>query len=149
MSAPTPTHRRRLALLLPIVLGGLWAACDDNSTPTSPTTTTTTTTGPATETWATQIGVQGSASRSIDASAAGTLELSLTETTPAGVVMGLSVGVPRAGSSGCLPTRTVQASADGSTHIVSEVIAGTYCVQVNDLGTLTGPTRFTVTIKRP
>lgn len=131
-----------------VLLGlALLSACDNSSTPASPTTPTPT--GPVTETWTTQIGPRGAVSRTVEAAGAGTLKVTLGSTTPGEVTLGLSVGVPRADGAGCLPTRTVQTAATGSPQIEIGVSSGTYCVQVHDVGTLTDPASFTISIERP
>ncbi len=131
------------AVMLSLVLIG---GCGDSSTPTSPTPTAT---SPVTITWTTLIGPQGTVSRSLALPSAGTIKLTLTSTSPSDVVLGLSVGIPRATAAGCYPARTVQTTAGNTPQIEIGAGSGAYCVQVHDLGTLTNPISFSITIEHP
>ena len=120
-------------------------ACDDASTATSPTTT-----SPVTETFVGQVSVGGAASRSFGAASAGTAAITLTQIgPPAGVTVGLGVGIPQSGGAGCYLTQTVQAGASSAPQLTVPVEAGTYCVRLFDTGALTSPVAFNVTIVRP
>lgn len=137
----------RHALLVPMVLALALLApgCgNDSPAPTSPTTPT----GPVTETHNTQVWPAGFSSRTFSMSTAGTISVTLTTTTPAGVTLGLLVGVPRA-AGGCAPTVAVAATASGTPQIVLAADSGTYCTLVYDLGTLTEPVSYTLTVEHP
>lgn len=123
------------------------AGCNNTPTPTTPTPTTPV--GPTTVTWSTQLGPRGTVSRSIEPSAAGTVTVTLNSMTPVDRPVGLSIGIPRAGGSGCLPTLTVQTASSSTPQIETRIANGTYCVQVYDLGTLEAPVTFTAVIALP
>ena len=61
--------------------------------------------------------------------------------------IGLGIGIPDSLGSGCLFTRSIETAAGGS--VTANVDAGTYCVRVYDIGTLTSTVNFTATIIRP
>lgn len=130
------------ALILPI------AACDNGPSTTDDTTTPTSpTTSPVTETFATQLFVNGSASRSFNAAKAGTATVTLTNIGSASK-LGFGIGVPDVLGSGCLFTRSSETAVVG-TSFALPVDAGTYCVRVYDVGTLLSNSTFSVTIVRP
>jgi hypothetical protein len=115
---------------------------DDTTTPTSPTTS------PVTETFASQLFVGGSASRSFTAAKAGTATVTLTAAGTSTTKVGFGIGVPDSLGSGCLFTRSNEAATAGTSFSLP-VDAGTYCVRVFDTGTLTSNITFSVTIIRP
>ena len=131
------------ALLLPLV------ACDNGPSTTDETTTPTTpTTSPVTETFASQLVVGGSSSRSFTAVKAGTATVTLVSAGPPSTVkVGFGIGVPDVLGSGCLFTRSAETAAGTSFSL--PVDAGTYCVRVYDIGQLTSSITFSITIVRP
>jgi len=137
---------RRIGLTAVLLGAALtWFGCDDAATTTSPTAT-----SPVTELFSAQFVPGGSASRSFTAAAAGTVSLTLSQLgPPADLVVGFGVGIPQANGSGCYLTRSVNTGAASSPQLTTSVDAGTYCVRLYDLGTMTSPTAFTVTIVRP
>jgi len=126
-------------------LAGLSAACGDNnsSTATSPSTQT----GPKTESWSSVLAPAGASSRSFTVTAAGTINVTMTDA--GGRVIGLGVGLPRTTGGGCRLGVAVNASADSSPQISTQADAGQYCVEVFDLGTLTDPIPFSLKIEHP
>ena len=142
--------RVRAAALLVIV--SLCAGCSSSALDT---TAPTTTAGTGTETFTSFLAIGGSSIHTFPVAQAGTIAVTLTIVTPAGVV-GLGVGVPNAG--GCNLTNSLDASAaiaDATTgattpHITIPAVAGTYCVKVYDSGQLDSIGRtFSVTIAHP
>jgi hypothetical protein len=95
----------------------------------------------------------GSSFFSFSASTVGVGRITLASVSQAAVgealptVLGLGFGVPR--GTGCTVTQSLSASAALSAQIVSAVTPDIYCVQVSDLGTLTGPVNFTIRIVHP
>jgi hypothetical protein len=134
-------------LLAPIVM--LSAGCDNGpAAPTTTTTTTTTVTSPVTESFSSQLAVGGYSSRSFNAAKAGSATVTLNSVGSSSTLkIGLGIGIPDVLGSGCLFTRSIETAAGGT--ISANVDAGTYCVRVYDLGTLTGTVNFAVTIVRP
>lgn len=130
-------------LVLPIV------ACDNGPSTVDDPIVTAPTTSPVTESFASQLFVGGSASRSFTAAKAGTATITLVSAgPPATVKLGFGIGVPDVFGSGCLFTRSVEAAVAGTSFSLA-VDAGTYCVRVYDTGTLTANTSFAITIVRP
>ena len=132
--SPWPVHAFIAAMV---------AACgDDTSTATSPSTPT----KPAAETWSSALAPGGASSRSFMVSAAGTINVTMTS---AGSTVGLGVGLPRVSGGGCRLGVSVNTGGGSAPQISTQADAGQYCVQVFDLGTLTDPISFTLTIDHP
>ena len=129
--------------LLLVAVGA--AACGDS--PTAPTSTVAP--SPVTETFSSQLTVKGTASRSIVTAVCGTVSVMLAAMTLPGSILGLGIGIPRADGSGCSLSSSVSTGAASAAQLVVVADAGSYCVQVFDLGTLTDPVGFTVSIVRP
>jgi len=140
------TLRSRSSWLAAGVLTALLlSGCKDATTTTSPTAT-----SPVTETFSGQFIPGGNASRAFTAASAGTASVTLTSVgPPADAIVGLGVGIPQSSGSGCYLTQTVKTGASSTPQFTVAVDAGAYCVRVYDLGTLTAPVSFTITIVRP
>lgn len=142
---------RARVLLIALLTAPLMAACDNGpELPTSATSTATTTpaASPVTETFSSVLAVGGYASRSFNAAKAGTATVTLTSASASSTLkLGMGLGIPDGVGSGCLFTRSTETAAGG--QLSATVDAGSYCVRVWDLGTLTATTSFTVTIVRP
>lgn len=135
--------KTRSALLL--VLGLLATACA-GTTLTSPTPTADTAT--LLREFSSQLTPGGSASREFDVTAAGAIAVTLKSTTPAGIKLGMGVGIPRANGS-CALSAAVETVAGTTAQIAINAEAGAYCAKVYDLGTLAEPLPFTISISRP
>ncbi|MGE3178360.1 MAG: hypothetical protein AB7O32_12910 [Vicinamibacterales bacterium] len=143
-----PCVRVRLRAMALIVSACAAAACG-NDTPTTPTTPTTTTReSPATENFVSNLSVQGSAWRFINAIQAGTVTATMTATDQPSTAVGLGIGL-RSSLSGCLVTREIVAAAGASPQISATVDAGDYCIKVFDVGQVATPMAFTVSITYP
>jgi len=129
-------------LLLPL------AACDNGPSTTDTTTPTAPATSPVTETFASQLFVGGSASRSFTAAKAGTATVTLVSAGTSATKVGFGIGVPDVLGSGCLFTRSNEAATAG-TSFTLPVDPGTFCVRVYDAGALTSAITFSITIVRP
>jgi hypothetical protein len=125
-----------------VMLAFVVAGCG-GSTPTTPSTSST---SPTTETWSGSVAPGGQSSRSFTVSAAGTINVTLTV---AGATLGVGVGLPRVSGGGCRLGVSVSASAGTAPQISAAAEAGQYCVQVFDVGTLTDPVGFALTIDHP
>lgn len=130
-------------MVLALVIAVASAACEDAAELVAPTPS------PVTETFSTQIATGGAASRTFTVRVAGTIRVTLASTTPGGVVLGLSLGVPRTTGAGCLPTRSVATAAGAAPQITLTAEAGVYCAQVYDIGTVADSVAFTLNIERP
>lgn len=105
---------------------------------------------PVTETFENQFGVLGSSTRTFVVSETGTVSVTLTAAgPPAGVALGVGVGIPRATGGGCSLSRSVTTAAASAPQLSVTAEPGTYCVQVFDVGTLTGDVGFTVSVRHP
>ena len=113
-----------------------------SSTPTAPSTTA----KAAPETWSGVVAPGGASSHSFTVNAAGTINVTMTGV---GATVGLGVGLPRTTGGGCRLGVAVNASASSTPQITTQADAGQYCVQVFDLGTLTDPVPFAMTIDHP
>jgi len=90
----------------------------------------------------------GSISRSFDTAAAGTVTVVLKSTTPAGVAVGMGVGISRSNGS-CALSSAIEAKAGDAAQISIQADQGAYCAKVYDLGTLQEPLPFTISISHP
>ncbi len=100
-------------------------------------------------TWATNIGLgaNGSASRLVPTSAGGTLSVSLDSLSYPSGQLGLGIGVPGPGGSGCVPA---QVAIGGVTTTLSALVdTGNFCVEVFNVGRTAGPVNFSSTISHP
>ncbi|MBP6716413.1 MAG: hypothetical protein KA205_06095 [Acidobacteria bacterium] len=134
-------------LLAPLAVAS--AACDNGpTTPDTTTTTTTPVTSPVTETFSSQLAMSGFSARSFTAAKPGSASVTLASVGSSSTLkVGLGIGIPDSLGSGCLFTRSIETAAGGS--VTANVDAGTYCVRVYDIGTLTSTVNFTATIIRP
>jgi hypothetical protein len=90
----------------------------------------------------------GSASRQFEVTTEGPIGVTLKSTTPAGVTVGVGVGIPRANGS-CALTAAIETVAGTASQITITAATGAYCTKVYDLGTLADPLPFTISISRP
>lgn len=130
------------------------AGCTNNtttpsSTAAATTTTTTTTTTPTTsEPFAATVPVGGAAFYSFNIAVNGTVNVTLTSVSgpgvPATVQLGLGIGTP-AGLD-CSVTSSVTAGAGTTPQLTGTFGPGLFCVRVYDVGNLSGPAAFSVTI---
>ena len=88
------------------------------------------------------------ASREFTLTSGGTVAVRLTTTAPAGVALGVGIGIPRSNGS-CALSAGIEAVAGGAAQVAMTAEAATYCAKVYDPGTLTAPTAFTIVISRP
>jgi hypothetical protein len=136
------------SMLLALVLASLAAACG-GSTTTSPSSTT----APTSELFSGSLSAQGSSFYSFNATTAGTVSLMLASVTPDGgrststVILGLAFGIPM--GTGCTHDQSLETAAALTSQIATPTTSGVHCVDVYDVGNLTGPVSFTVRILHP
>lgn len=104
---------------------------------------------PGTDIFATSLAVQGATSRSIIASQAGVIVLTLQGLGSGASQLGIGLGIPRADGSGCFLTQSILTSPGSTPHLAASVEAGEYCVRVFDPGTLANPVGFQLKIDFP
>ena len=138
---------RRSAVALALSLGVLTVGCGKENTTT--TTTPTTPTGPTTSIFASRLTPGGAASRSFGATTTGTVTVMLTNAAGPSTVVGLGIGVPTTGVAKCALSTAIKTAPGSTPQISAAVDAGQYCVTVYDLGTLTSPIDFSVTLVYP
>lgn len=103
---------------------------------------------PGTTTFASSITPGGAATRTIDASKAGTVQLTLTSLSPA-TTAGFGLGVWSSVDNTCKLARALVTSPGSAPQITEPVEAGTYCVTVFDTGAFSGLQNFSVNIAHP
>lgn len=149
MSAMKPFFPNVCGIMILAAVTAALAGCgNDQTTTPTPTDTTPTRDSPATENFTSNLTVQGSAWRFVNAIAAGAVTATLTSTDQPSTVVGLGIGL-RNGTAGCLVSREVVAVAGSSPRIDATVDAGAYCIKIFDTGSLTTPMNFTVSITYP
>lgn len=139
-------HTKSLALVLALFPVLLVAGCGSDETPTTSTPRTT-----ASVTWSTTLANGGASSRSFKTTRNGTVSVTLQSLggTTASLRVGLGLGIPLGDGSGCVLSRSVEATASATAQLELAVDAGSYCVQVYDPGTLTQPVGFTILLVYP
>lgn len=90
----------------------------------------------------------GSASREFTLITAGRIAITLTSTSPPGMAVGLGIGIPRLNGS-CALSQAVEATAGTAAQIALAADIGPYCTRIYDLGTLTAPLSFSISISLP
>jgi hypothetical protein len=123
-------------------------ACGKNNSPTAPTRT------PAaaskSERYVATMGVGGSSFYSFSVNQYGTVNVTLTAVSGVddpSVAIGLGLGVPSA--FGCTPSTTATTGAGSTPQITNVYEIGVYCLRVYDVGNLSGPLTFDVTVAHP
>jgi hypothetical protein len=140
------TRSSSLALVLVLLSAFSAVACgDDAPPPTTPVPDTT-----ASVTWSTTIANGGATSRSFRTTRNGTVSINLQSFGGSTTLKaGLGVGIPLGDGTGCVLSRSVEATAGATAQLELAVDAGSYCVQVYDPGTLTQPVGFTILLVYP
>ena len=64
-------------------------------------------------------------------------------------LVGLGIGVPTTGIAGCALSTAINTTPGSSPQLTATVDAGSYCVTIYDIGTLTGPIDFSFTVVFP
>ena len=89
----------------------------------------------------------GSASDNFTVATDGTITITLVSLTPqTTITMGLGIGTPSAAT--CVVTQS-QENLKVGTPISGTLTAGVYCVELYDLGNMTGPDTYSLTVMHP
>jgi hypothetical protein len=139
--------QRRLGIVLVAGVAVACAACNllnDVFSPSSSTSSSTTTP----DTFNGTLSVQGSNLFTFTVAQAGTVSVTLS-TLSASVAVGLGIGTPSGTASCTLTTSNASAVAGSTAQIVVTENPGSYCVSIYDVGKLTGPATFTVSVAHP
>ena len=135
-------HRRVLGTLL-LVAALAAAGCDndiENATqPTPPAPTTT-------DTFTGTININGAQTHTFVVTASGLVNATLTE-APEGVVVGLMLGTWNGAA--CATSIANDNAVKGNAVVGSATGVGTLCVRIHDVGKLTGPIAYTLTVEHP
>lgn len=135
----TAVTARRFALALGFAVAA--AACGSSTPVTAPATTTETFTG--------TVQVGGADSHTFTVASFGQVDITLTAAgPPATIMMGLAVGTPSGGTC-TLTTTPVSTSAGTTPQFSGTANAGSYCVQVFDIGNQLAAITYTVTVAHP
>lgn len=130
----------------PILVLGV-AACSDTNTTTSPSNIiAAVVTGPGTITFASQLALRGSTSRTFMMTNAGAVKVTLLTLGNGTVTAGLGIGVPATGAP-CSLAQSVVTVSGSAPQITTTADPGVYCVQVFDTGGLTEDTPFSLTVE--
>jgi hypothetical protein len=135
-----------------LVVATLTAGCDQDGPQLPPTPVV----APAsiTETFTGTLAVQapqGVVFHSFSVTTTGRIEVTLTSLGPSTLAVGLDLGLPTglgcAAALGSDASATVQPST--TPHIRGTVLPGSYCVSIYDIGNLTDPLDYTITVAHP
>jgi hypothetical protein len=136
--------RRVIPLALLMALATV--ACDNGSStpvPTSPSTLTT-------ETFSGTVAVGSSDYHTFTATQGGTVSVTLNAASPpATIFMGLGIGTPSSSTCALLLGATADTPAGTASQLSGTLDAGTYCVEVFDVGNETTPVNYSVTVAHP
>ena len=132
--------------VLLVLLGALLSsvACRGAESPTAPTAVE----SPVTVTFASSLYAKGTVTRLFTAAQAGAVTVTL-DSLGQPVVVGLALGLTRADGAGCHGTTSVDTTAGSSPQIASQVDAGNYCVSIYDVGNVSDPVAFSITLVHP
>jgi hypothetical protein len=136
--------KRLVPLALLITLATV--ACDNGSSTiaaTSPSALTT-------ETFSGTVNVGSSDFRTFRATQSGTVSVTLNAAgPPTTIFMGVGFGTPSSSTCALLSGATADTQAGTTAQLSGTLNAGTYCVEVFDVGNDTGPVTYTVTVAHP
>jgi hypothetical protein len=110
------------------------AACGNNTTATAPSTVAALVAG--IDTFTGQMAPGGTALHQFNASATGTVKVTLTATDPPAMLVGLGIGIPGSNIGTCDLTKTVQARPGTTPQLTATVETGLYCAGAFDVGGL-------------
>lgn len=111
----------------------LTAGCGSDDSATAPSTPVATA---GTDTFTGQMAPGGTAMHQFTASAAGTVNVTLTTTDPGATLVGLGIGIPGNNLGTCDLTKTVQTRPGAAAQLSASVEAGEYCAGTFDVGGL-------------
>lgn len=104
---------------------------------------------PGTSTFSSVITPGGRATRSVEASRAGTVSLTLTGLAPSTGDVGLAFGLPATDGSGCQFARIITTRPGATPQLTADVDAGFYCMGIFDVGNFATVQNFSLTIVNP
>jgi hypothetical protein len=136
--------KRDIPVVLVVLLTA--AACGGGSTPTLPSTTPALTS----ETFNGSVDVGSSDSHNFNVTQAGTVNITLTAAGPPPTIfMGLGIGTPSGSTCAFLSGGTTITPAGTTPQLSGTLSAGTYCVEVVDVGNQSASITYTVIVAHP
>ena len=112
--------------------------------------TTTPTVARTTDTFSGTVAVGGRDFHSFTITATGTVDVTLTATTPPStIVMGLNIGIPGDSKCPAMAGASTLTAAGASVQLSGIASPGLLCVDVHDAGNQSGPISYTVTVTHP
>ncbi len=138
----------RVRSCLPVLLALLAVSCGQSSDTSSPSTPTGPTTNPTTENFTGTVAVGSSDVHSFTvALSGGQLNVILTAAgPPATIQMGVAIGSWAAPTCTLFSNGSVVQAANPIAQLSGTANAGTYCVQVSDVGNQASPVTYAVTV---
>jgi hypothetical protein len=135
----------KYSFLILLALTATMAACTGSN---SPTATVATPTAPtSTETFPGTVQVGGVSFSPFNVSQAGTVTVTLTAAGPPSTIwMGLGIGTPSATTCAVIQADSTITQAGATAQLSGTLTAGSYCVQVYDIGNQVAPVTYSVTV---
>ena len=130
-----------------VVIGVAWltAGCSNDPFSTVPSDTTTPTMS-VTETLEGRLGVNGATAHPFAVEVAGTVTATLSAMDPPDAVIGISLGTWNSSTNLCQAILANDAAVAGNTIVGTASVAGTFCIRLIDVGKLTGPVTYSVSV---
>jgi len=130
-----------------VVMGVAWlgAGCGTDPLSTLPSDTTASAQW-VTETLEGRVSVNGATAHPFAVEVAGTVTATLSAVDPADAVVGISLGTWNVGTNVCQTILANDTAVAGSTIVGTATVAGTFCIRLNDIGKLTGPATYSVSV---
>ena len=142
------SDRRFFFVVIPLVAALAAAACGDDNTPTTPTPPTPT---QVTETFSETLNVNGGRTHVFQNSQTGAVSATLSAVAPDGTILGLAIGtwngtVQNPPADGACQLIIAKDNAAQGNSVVGNASIGGFCARVFDVGRLTGPVDYTITV---
>jgi len=146
--ADNQLHTRRVAVALAIVAALAGAACNlDSLNPfSSSKSTSSTSSTPVTETFTGSLALKGSNFYTFTVTKTGAVSVTLSGLSPTSVPVEVGFGTPNGTTSCTLISANPTALAGSTPQITTTGNAGTYCVDISDVGNLTSASTFIISI---
>jgi len=147
---PGPRGRKEsdMRCVVPFALLGTLATVGCTSSTAS--TAATSPTAVTTETFNGTVNVGGSDFHTFTSTQSGDVNVTLNAASPPSTIfMGVGIGTPSASTCALLSGGTADTQAGTTSQLSGTLDAGTYCVEVFDVGNETAPVSYTVTVAHP
>lgn len=136
----TPSALCRLVVAGCLAVTGF--ACGGSSSPTAPTST-------STDVFTATLGPAGVVTHPFSLSGPGAISVSIDTISAPGLVVGLGLGDWNATTSICTLQLSSATAKQGDVFNASSSVAGNFCIQVVDLGSVQEPVTYTVRVTHP